>query len=114
MFLAQKPWVDGSLVGKLKASDAAYKQGKAAGDNRLVKQYKYDLRRSIKMAKHNYRDKVQEQGICGREKYLFSHDSSTMTMSCQGEPPTTTWATHTPPRTYVSHSNVLTLTQLPA
>ena len=54
----RKPWIDGSFVGKLKERDAAYKHGKVTRDNCMVKQHKYDLRRSIKMARHKYRDKV--------------------------------------------------------
>lgn len=55
------PWIDVSLVGKLKERDAADKHGKLTGDNCIVKQYKYDIRRSIKMAKQRYRGKVEEQ-----------------------------------------------------
>lgn len=62
MYLNQKPWIDGSLLGTLKVRDAVSKHGKVNGENSMVKQYKYDLRRSIKMAKHKYRNKVEKQG----------------------------------------------------
>ena len=58
---SKKMWIDSSLVEKLKERDAAYKQGNVTRNNSLVKQYKYDLRRLIKMAKHKYRDKVEEK-----------------------------------------------------
>ena len=38
----------------------------------MVKQFKYDLRRSIKMAKYKYRDQLEDQfsgldkAVCGR------------------------------------------------
>ena len=59
----QKPWIDGSLVRKLNETDAAYKHGKLTGDNCMVKQYKCNLCRSIKMARPKYRDKMEEQFI---------------------------------------------------
>ena len=56
-----------SLSGKLKARDAAYKHGKVSGDNCMVKQYKYGLRRSIKMARQKWRINSAGRilGVCG-------------------------------------------------
>lgn len=68
----QKTRIDGSLVGKVKERDAANKHSEVTGGNSMVKQYNYDLRRSIYIAKHKYRHKVEEQfngsdrGLCGR------------------------------------------------
>ena len=44
-------WIDGSLVAKLER-DADHKHGKVTMNSSMVKQHKYNLHRSIKMAKH--------------------------------------------------------------
>lgn len=49
------------LYKQIETERDAYKQGKLTGDNSLVKQYKYNLRKWIKMVKPKYRDKVEEQ-----------------------------------------------------
>jgi hypothetical protein len=50
----RKLWIDGSLGRELERDaerDAAYKHSKVTGDNCVIKQYKYDPCRSIKMAR---------------------------------------------------------------
>uniref|UniRef100_A0A8K9USR6 Reverse transcriptase domain-containing protein n=1 Tax=Oncorhynchus mykiss TaxID=8022 RepID=A0A8K9USR6_ONCMY len=60
-FLNQKPWIDGSIRVKLKARTTAFNQGKVSGNMTEYKQCSYSLRKAIKQAKRQYRDKVESQ-----------------------------------------------------
>ncbi|CDQ89576.1 unnamed protein product [Oncorhynchus mykiss] len=60
-FPNQKPWIDGSIRVKLKARTTAFNQGKVTGNMTEYKQCSYSLRKSIKQAKRQYRDKVESQ-----------------------------------------------------
>ncbi len=53
----QKPWINSDVRSALSARTSAFKSGKT--DDR--KQASYDLRRSIKAAKRQYKNKVEEQ-----------------------------------------------------
>ena len=56
-----KPWIDGSIRVKQKARTTAFNNGKATGNMAEYKQCNYSLRKAIKQAKRQYRDKVQSQ-----------------------------------------------------
>ena len=58
-FPNQKPWMDGSIRAKLKARSTAFIHGKATGNMTEYKQCSYSLRKAIKQAKCQYRDKVE-------------------------------------------------------
>jgi enolase len=60
-FPNQKPWIDGSIHAKLKAKTTAFHQGKVTRNLTEYKQCSYSLRKAIKQAKHQYRDKVELQ-----------------------------------------------------
>ena len=60
-FPKQKPWIDGSIDVKLKARTTAFNKGKVNGNMTEYKQCSYSLRKAIKQAKHQYRDKVESQ-----------------------------------------------------
>ncbi|CDQ59754.1 unnamed protein product [Oncorhynchus mykiss] len=60
-FPNQKPWIDGSIRAKLKAQTTAFNQGKATRNMTEYKQCSYSLRKAIKQAKRQYRDKVESQ-----------------------------------------------------
>jgi hypothetical protein len=60
-FPNQKPWIDVSICVKLKAQNTAFNQGKVTGNMTEYKQCSYSLRKAIKQAKHQYRDKVESQ-----------------------------------------------------
>jgi hypothetical protein len=60
-FPNQKPWIDGSIRVKLKARTTAFNQGKVTGNMTEYKQCSYSLRKAIKQAKRQYRDKVESQ-----------------------------------------------------
>jgi hypothetical protein len=60
-FPNQKPWIDGSIRSKLKAQTTAFNHGKATGNMTEYKQCSYSLRKAIKQAKRQYRDKVESQ-----------------------------------------------------
>uniref|UniRef100_A0A8C7H559 Alkylated DNA repair protein AlkB homologue 8 N-terminal domain-containing protein n=1 Tax=Oncorhynchus kisutch TaxID=8019 RepID=A0A8C7H559_ONCKI len=60
-FPNQKPWIDGSIRVKLKARTTAFNQGKVTGNMTEYKQCNYSLRKAIKQAKRQYRDKVESQ-----------------------------------------------------
>jgi len=53
----QKPWINSDVRAALSARTSAFKSGNA--DDR--KQTSYDLRKSIKAAKRQYKNKVEEQ-----------------------------------------------------
>ncbi len=53
----QKPWINSNVRSPLSARTSAFKSGNS--DNR--KQASYDLRKSIKAAKRQYKNKVEEQ-----------------------------------------------------
>ncbi len=53
----QKPWINSDVRSALSARTSAFKSGNT--DDR--KQASYDLRRSIKVAKRQYKNKVEEQ-----------------------------------------------------
>ena len=57
-FPSQKPWIDGNIHAKLKARTTAFNQGKVTGNMTEYKQCSYSLRKAIKQAKRQYRDKV--------------------------------------------------------
>jgi hypothetical protein len=54
----QKPWVDGSIHAKLKVRTIAFNHGKVTGNMAEYKQCSYSLRKAIKQAKRQFRDKV--------------------------------------------------------
>uniref|UniRef100_A0A8K9XHI6 Reverse transcriptase domain-containing protein n=1 Tax=Oncorhynchus mykiss TaxID=8022 RepID=A0A8K9XHI6_ONCMY len=60
-FPNQKPWIDSSIRTKLKARTTAFNQGKVTGNMTEYKQCSYSLRKAIKQAKRQYRDKVESQ-----------------------------------------------------
>ncbi|CDR18153.1 unnamed protein product [Oncorhynchus mykiss] len=60
-FPNQKPWIDGSIRVKLKAQTTAFNQGKVTRNMTEYKQCSYSLRKAIKQAKRQYRDKVESQ-----------------------------------------------------
>ena len=60
-FPNQKPWIDGSIRVKLKVRNTAFNQGNVTGNMTEYKQCSYSLRKAIKQAKHQYRDKVESQ-----------------------------------------------------
>ena len=60
-FPNQKPWIDGSILVKLKARTTAFNQGKVTGNMTEYKQCSYSLRKAIKQAKCQYSDKVESQ-----------------------------------------------------
>ncbi|XP_045570721.1 uncharacterized protein isoform X1 [Salmo salar] len=57
----QKPWIDGSICAKLEARSTAFNHGKVTGNMVEYKQCSYSLRKAIKQAKRQYRDKVESQ-----------------------------------------------------
>jgi hypothetical protein len=60
-FPNQKPWIDGSIRAKLKVRTTTFNQGKVTGKMTKDKQCSYSLRRAIKQAKRQYRDRVESQ-----------------------------------------------------
>ena len=60
-FPKQNPWIDGSIRSKLKAQTTAFNHGNATGNMTEYKQCSYSLRKAIKQAKRQYRDKVESQ-----------------------------------------------------
>ena len=56
-----KAWIDDSIHVKLKAITTAFNQGKVTGNMVKYKQCNYSLRKTIKQAKCQYRDKVETQ-----------------------------------------------------
>ena len=61
IFPNQKPRIDGSILVKLKARTTAFNQGKVTENMTEYKQCSYSLRKAIKQAKRQYRDKVELQ-----------------------------------------------------
>jgi hypothetical protein len=57
----QKLWIDGGIRAKLKMRTTAFNHGKVAGNMTEYKQCSYSLRKAIKQAKCQYRDKVESQ-----------------------------------------------------
>ena len=57
----QKPWIDVSIPAKLKVQTTAFNHGKVTGNVAEYKQSTYSLRKEIKQAKRQYRDKVKSQ-----------------------------------------------------
>ena len=57
----QKPWMDGGIRAKLKARSTTFNHGKRSGNMTEYKQCSYSLRRAIKQANCQYRDKVESQ-----------------------------------------------------
>ena len=57
----QKPWIDGGIRAKLKVGTTAFNHGKVTGNMVEYKQCSYSLRKAIKQAKRQYRDKVESQ-----------------------------------------------------
>ncbi len=57
IYLSQKPWINSDVRSALSERTSAFKSGKT--DNR--KQVSYDLRKSIKATKRQYKNKVEEQ-----------------------------------------------------
>ena len=60
-FPKQKLWIDGSIHAKLNERTTAFNQGKVTGNMTEYKQCSYSLRKAIKQAKRQYRDKVELQ-----------------------------------------------------
>jgi hypothetical protein len=60
-FSNQKPWIDGSIRTKMKARTTAFNHGKATGNLTEYKHCSYSLRKAIKQADRQYRDKVESQ-----------------------------------------------------
>jgi hypothetical protein len=60
-FPNQKVWIDGSIHAKLKARITAFSHYKATGNMAEYKQCSYSLRKAIKQAKYQCRDKVKSQ-----------------------------------------------------
>ena len=60
-FPNQKPRINGSIRAKLKARTTAFNHGTATGYIAKYKQCSYSLRKAIKQAKCQYRDKVESQ-----------------------------------------------------
>jgi hypothetical protein len=60
-FPNQKPRIDGRIRAKLKARTTAFNQGKVTGNMTEYKQCSHSLRKAIKQAKRQYRDKVESQ-----------------------------------------------------
>ncbi|KAM9414192.1 uncharacterized protein ACWYII_025639 isoform 1-T1 [Salvelinus alpinus] len=60
-FPNQKPWINGSIRVKLKARTTAFNQGKVTGNMTEYTQCSYSLRKAIKQAKSQYRDKIESQ-----------------------------------------------------
>ena len=60
-FPNQKLWIDGSIRVHLKARTTAFNQSKVTGNMTEYKQSSYSLRKAIKQAKRQYRDKVESQ-----------------------------------------------------
>ena len=60
-FPNQKPWVDGSIRTKLKACTTAFNHGKLTRIMAEYKQCSYSVRKAIKQAKCQDRDKVESQ-----------------------------------------------------
>ena len=60
-FPNQKPWIDDSIRAKLKARTTAFNQGKVIGNMTEYKQRSYSLRKAIRQAKRQHRDKVESQ-----------------------------------------------------
>lgn len=60
-FPNQNPWIDGSMRAKLKARPTAFNHGTATRNMAEYKQCSYSLRKAIKQAKSQYRDKVESQ-----------------------------------------------------
>ena len=60
-FPNQKLWIDGSILTKLKAQTTAFSHGKATRNMTEYKQCSYSLRKAIKHAKRQYRDKLEAQ-----------------------------------------------------
>jgi hypothetical protein len=60
-FPKQKRWIDGSIRAKLKARITAFIQSKATGNMTEHKECSYSLRKTIKQAQRQYRDKVESQ-----------------------------------------------------
>ena len=60
-FPNQKLSIDGSIRVKLKARTTALNQGKVTGNMTEYKQCSYSIRKAIKQAKCQYRDKVELQ-----------------------------------------------------
>ena len=57
----QKLWIDGSISAKLKVQTTAFNHGKVTGNMVEYKQCRYFLRKAIKQAKSQCRDKVELQ-----------------------------------------------------
>ena len=57
----QKLWIDGSIRAKLNEQTTAFNHGKVTGNMAEYKQCSYSLRKAIKQAKCQYRDKVESQ-----------------------------------------------------
>ncbi len=63
----QKPWINSDVRSALSARTSAFKSGNT--DDR--KQASYDLRRSIKAAKRQYRNKVEEQFNTNNARHMW-------------------------------------------
>ncbi len=96
----QKPWINSDVRSALSARTSAFKSGNT--DDR--KQASYDLRRSIKAAKRQYKNKVEEQFFCVLVVYVYvsgrALDSASLiilvdphptTMPCRWRMPPVRW-----------------------
>jgi hypothetical protein len=57
----QKLWMNGGICAKLKTRSTAFNHGKWYENMSLYKQCSYSLQKAIKLAKCQYRDKVESQ-----------------------------------------------------
>ena len=69
-FPNQKPWIDSSIRVKLKVQNTAFNQGKVTRNMTEYKQFSYSLRKAIKPAKRQYRDKIELQFNSSDMRYV--------------------------------------------
>ena len=69
----QKPWTNGSIHTKLKARTTAFNHGEMTENMAGYKQCSYSRRKAIKLAKRQYRDRVESQfnGSDTRRKWQY-------------------------------------------
>ena len=79
----QKPWIDGSIRTKLKARTSAFNEGKATGNMTEYKQCSFSLRKAIKQARGQYRDKVESQ-FNGSDTRYVNHGLQKENKPCRG------------------------------
>jgi hypothetical protein len=65
-----KLWIDGSIRADMKTQTTAFNHGKATGNMTEYKQCSYSLRKAIKQANRQYRDKVVSIQRLRHERYV--------------------------------------------